>query len=145
MSPLFKLLACAAVGVQLFLGCFGTAGGRLCLRGACCREGAPAVAAPEACCCCVQDEDAPGAALAEESAGGSCGCCVQVPPLSGGTGLVGPRTPSGDQLRLFFAVTLSAPAELLLPDAPPRQVAWPPPPDPVGPVHASIATTHLVI
>src|SRR5947208_1209388 len=110
MSPLFKLLACAALGVQLFLGCFGQGGGTLCLGAGRCSEPVRALGAGECCCgCCDRGENAPGATLGAQVPD-PCECCIRVPALPGGAGLAGSRTTLGDEVRAFFAVALSAPA-----------------------------------
>ncbi|SRR5258705_11469349 len=143
MAPLFKLLACATLGAQLFLGCFGAGGGTLCLGGWACPDHTRAEAPAEPCCCCCQPEGpGEGSAL---NAPDPCGCCVQVPPLPGGTGLADTRIGAGDDLRLFFGMALSAPAVVVFAGLPPLEDVWPPPPDPARPVHVSISTTHMVI
>lgn len=144
MTPLFKLLACAALGVQLFLGCFGQGGGTLCLGAWACSDHARAEGPAEPCCCCCQPEgQSDGSAL--NSPADPCGCCVQVPPLPGGTGIADTRIGAGDDLRMFFATALGMPAAVIAPALPSCEDVWLPPPGPAGRVHVSISTTHMVI
>jgi len=143
MAPLFKLLACAALGVQLFLGCFGQGGGTLCLGAWTCQDHARAEGPAVPCCCCCQNEGQ-SEALTLNAPPDPCGCCVQVPPVPGGTGLADTRVSAGDDLRLFFGTALSTPAAIVAP-VPPLEDVWLPPPDPAGRVHVSISTTHMVI